>query len=45
MACFRPLYRQAMQEMPGRPEGYAADFNSTRLLHEDGHQEGVEVGE
>lgn len=44
LACFRPLFRQAMQELPGRPEGYAADFDSTRLLHEDGHQEGVEVG-
>lgn len=28
----------------GQNEGYALDFDSTRLLHEDGHQEGVEVG-
>ncbi len=30
--------------LPGKREGYALDLDSTRLLHEDGHQEGVEVG-
>jgi hypothetical protein len=44
LACFRPLFRQVMQELPGRPNGHAVDFDSTRLLHEDGHQEGVAVG-
>jgi len=29
-----------MQRLPGKPEGYALDLDSTRLLHEDG----VEVG-
>jgi len=24
--------------------GYSLDFDSTRLLHEDGHQEGVALG-
>lgn len=44
LACFRPLFRWAMQRLPGKREGYALDLDSTRLLHEDGHQEGVEVG-
>ena len=30
--------------MPSRQRGYALDLDSTRLLHEDGHQQGVEVG-
>lgn len=30
--------------MPGKPEGYELALDSTRLLHEDGHQAGVEVG-
>lgn len=44
LACFRPLFRRALAALPSRPGGYALDFDSTRLLHEDGHQEGVEVG-
>ena len=44
LACFRPLFAWGMQQLPGKSEGYALDFDSTRLLHEDGHQEGVEVG-
>jgi hypothetical protein len=44
LACFRPLFRWAMHQLPGRREGYALDLDSTRLLHEDGHQEGVAVG-
>lgn len=44
LACFRPLFARALHELPSRPGGYALDFDSTRLLHEDGHQEGVAVG-
>jgi hypothetical protein len=44
LACFRPLFAWAMHRLPGKPEGYALDLDSTRLLHEDGHQDGVEVG-
>ena len=44
LACFRPLFAWAMQRLPSKPEGYALDLDSTRLLHEDGHQDGVEVG-
>ena len=41
---FRPLWRWALQRLPSRREGYCMDLDSTRLLHEDGHQEGVAVG-
>ena len=44
LACFRPLFAWAMQRLPGKAAGYALDLDSTRLLHEDGHQAGVEVG-
>jgi hypothetical protein len=44
LACFRPLFAWAMARLPGKREGYALDLDSTRLLHEDGHQEGVAVG-
>lgn len=41
---FRPLWRWGLERLCSRPGGYALDFDSTRLLHEDGHQEGVAVG-
>ncbi|MDP2138977.1 MAG: IS1380 family transposase [Candidatus Didemnitutus sp.] len=44
LACFRPLFAWAMEKLPSKPEGYALDLDSTRLLHEDGHQDGVAVG-
>ena len=44
LACFRPLFAWAMQKLPSKREGYALDLDSTRLLHEDGHQDGVAVG-
>lgn len=44
LTCFRPLWRWALERLPSRPEGYALDLDSTRLLHEDGHQEGVRTG-
>lgn len=44
LACFRPMFNWCLQRLPSRQDGYALDLDSTRLLHEDGHQEGVEVG-
>ena len=44
LSTFRPLWRWCMERLPSRPGGYALDLDSTRLLHEDGHQEGVAVG-
>ena len=44
LACFRRLWRWSMERLPSRNEGYALDMDSTRLLHEDGHQEGVKAG-
>ncbi len=44
LACLRPLFGWCLQRLPSRREGYALDLDSTRLLHEDGHQEGVKVG-
>jgi hypothetical protein len=41
---FRPLWRWAMQRLPSHRGGYTLDLDSTALLHEDGHQEGVRVG-
>jgi hypothetical protein len=44
LSCFSPLWRWAMERLPRRREGYTLDLDSTALLHEDGHQEGVKVG-
>jgi len=44
LATFRPLWRWCLERLPSRPGGYALDLDSTRLLHEDGHQEGVKTG-
>lgn len=44
LACFRPLWRWCIQRLPSRKEGYTLDLDSTRLLHEDGHQDGVRAG-
>lgn len=44
LAVFRPLWRWGLERLCSRPGGYALDLDSTRLLHEDGHQEGVAVG-
>jgi len=38
------LFGWCLECLPSRAGGYALDLDSTRLLHEDGHQEGVEVG-
>jgi hypothetical protein len=44
LACFRPLWRWGLDRLPSKKGGYTLDLDSTRLLHEDGHQEGVQVG-
>jgi hypothetical protein len=44
LRCFRPLWQWCVTRLPSRRGGYTLDLDSTRLLHEDGHQEGVKVG-
>jgi hypothetical protein len=44
LRCFRPLWHWCVDRLPSAKEGYTLDLDSTRLLHEDGHQEGVAVG-
>jgi len=44
LRCFRPLWHWSLNRLPSAKEGYTLDLDSTRLLHEDGHQEGVAVG-
>jgi hypothetical protein len=44
LRCFRPLWQWCMGRLPSRKEGYTLDLDSTRLLHEDGHQQGVATG-
>jgi len=41
---FTPLWNWAMSRLPSLRGGYSLDLDSTRLLHEDGHPEGVAVG-
>lgn len=38
------LHPQAIYALPTRKEGYTLDLDSWALLHEDGHQQGVETG-
>lgn len=44
LSIFGAAWRWCLQRLPSRPEGYSLDLDSTQLLHEDGHQEGVAVG-
>jgi hypothetical protein len=44
LRCFRPLWHWCVDRLPSAKAGYTLDLDSTRLLHEDGHQEGVAVG-
>jgi hypothetical protein len=44
LRCFRPLWYWAMKRLPSAKEGYTLDLDSTRLLHQHGHQEGVVMG-
>ena len=43
LRCFRPLWHWGLDRLPSQKEGYTLDLDSTRLLHKDGHQEGVAV--
>lgn len=43
-SAFTPLWNWAMRRLPSLRGGYSLDFDSTRLLHEDGHQQGVRTG-
>lgn len=42
--CFGALLEWCIARLKPRTGGYSLDFDSTRLLHEDGHQEGVALG-
>jgi len=42
--CFGPLWEWCIAKLKPRKEGFSLDLDSTRLLHEDGHQEGVATG-
>jgi hypothetical protein len=44
LRCFRRLWHWCLNRLPSTKEGYTLDLDSTRLLHEDGHQQGVAVG-
>src|ERR1051325_1256589 len=44
LRCFRRLWQWCLEGLPSAKEGYTLDLDSTRLLHEDGHQQGVAVG-
>jgi DDE family transposase len=44
LRCFRRLWHWGLKQLPSAKEGYTLDLDSTRLLHEDGHQQGVAVG-
>lgn len=44
LRCFRPLWHWCVDRLPSAKDGYTLDLDSTRLLHEDGHQQGVAVG-
>lgn len=44
LVTFRALWSWSLERLPSRPGGYSLDLDSSRLLHEDGHQEGVLTG-
>jgi Transposase DDE domain group 1 len=44
LRCFRPLWYWGLDRLPSQKDGYTLDLDSTRLLHKDGHQEGVRGG-
>jgi hypothetical protein len=44
LACFRQLWRWGLAQLPSHPGGYTLDLDTTGLVHEDGGQEGVQVG-
>jgi len=42
--CFGQFYRWTLEQLSRRSEGYTLDLDTTGLIHEDGHQEGVRAG-
>jgi len=44
LECFRALWRWSMEQAPVQRGGYTLDLDTSSLVHEDGHQEGVVVG-
>lgn len=42
--CFGRFYRWSLEQLSSRAEGYTLDLDTTGLIHEDGHQEGVKAG-
>jgi DNA-directed RNA polymerase subunit N (RpoN/RPB10) len=44
LQCFRQLWRWTLEQVPARRAGYTLDLDTSALLHEDGHQEGVAIG-
>lgn len=44
LRCFRPLWHWGLDRLPSQKAGYPLDLDSTRLLHQDGQQEGVVGG-
>jgi Transposase DDE domain. len=38
------LYHHLLRRLPSQKGGYTLDLDSTSILHEDGHQQGVRVG-
>jgi hypothetical protein len=43
-SCFGQFYRWTLEQLSSRTEGYTLDVDTTGLIHEDGHQEGVRAG-
>lgn len=43
-SCFGACYRWTMEQLSCRKEGYTLDLDTTGLIHEDGHQQGVKAG-
>lgn len=42
--CFGQFYQWTLEQLSTRPEGYTLDVDTTGLIHEDGHQQGVKAG-
>jgi hypothetical protein len=43
-SCFGQFYRWTLEQLSRRAEGYTLDLDTTGLIHEDGHQQGVKAG-
>lgn len=43
-SCFGQFYRWSLEQLNSRKEGHTLDLDTTGLIHEDGHQQGVKAG-